>query len=261
MRIAVVTPYYKESIDTIARCHNSVRNQTIPADHFMVADGFPHKELDDWRLVHVKLPVNMNDYGDTPRLIGTSMAATLLYDAIALLDADCWFEPNHLELLVRKQQETNAQVVTCTRWLRRQDESILARCTESDGVRFNDTNCYLIMQDVFPIFRAWAFKDPSMGIIGDRLFWKAIQNNKLRLAHSDVPTVNYETTFACHYEWNNEEPPDNAKNIVYITDLGVYKMQGMEEYKRSMAAKRARMAKEAEEASQKVQSGEGEGQQ
>lgn len=218
MRIAVVTPYFKEPLEKLTRCHQSVLRQTHPCDHIMVADGFPLDEIDTWKVNHIRLGQNHADYGDTPRIIGTASAATLGYDAIVLLDGDNWFEPDHIESLVKVQTETNAQVVTCPRWLRRQDGSPLDVCTESDGNVFNDTNCYLIMHPVFPIFRAWAFKDPTLGIIGDRVFWEAIKANNLSIARSAKATVNYETRFACHYWQRGEKPPENAKVIVRLTD-------------------------------------------
>jgi glycosyltransferase involved in cell wall biosynthesis len=33
-RIAVVTPYYKEPLEWLRQCHDSVLAQEVPADHF-----------------------------------------------------------------------------------------------------------------------------------------------------------------------------------------------------------------------------------
>jgi len=41
MRVAVVTPYYKEPEAWLARCLTSVREQTYPVTHLVVADGHP----------------------------------------------------------------------------------------------------------------------------------------------------------------------------------------------------------------------------
>ena len=42
MRVAVVTPYWKEPIDVLERCWRSVRTQThCDIVHYMVADGHP----------------------------------------------------------------------------------------------------------------------------------------------------------------------------------------------------------------------------
>lgn len=220
MRIAVVTPYCRETLEQLKRCHDSVAQQTVPCTHFLVADGFPMAEADAWDCIHIKAP-HHNDYGDTPRLIGTSSASSLKYDAILLLDGDNWFEPNHVETLLNVQKQTNADVVTCARMLRRSpDLSVMGVDFESDGVHFNDTNCYLVMKSAFPLFRAWAFKDPKLGIVGDRIFWNAVKSveGDIKVARSPAPTINYVTTFSCHYVQYGETPPDHAKEIVRTTE-------------------------------------------
>lgn len=240
MRVAVVTPYYKEKLEVLERCHRSVMAQT-DADvvHYMVADGFARDEVDGWssdRLVHIRLP-HHGDYGDTPRLVGTACAATKKFDAICLLDADCWFEPNHVHSLVEQQRKTGFSIVTCPRRLFRPDGSVLGIDTESDGEVFNDTNCYLVMQDAFPLFRAWGYKDPGLGIIGDRVFWDAVRHNTdLPRARSPEATVNYVTTFAVHYTERNEVPPPEAKVIVRLSGEEYCRMVSYQEYIRLMAA-------------------------
>ncbi|RYD67416.1 MAG: glycosyltransferase, partial [Verrucomicrobiaceae bacterium] len=163
MKIAVVTPYYRETAEQLTRCHQSIKDQTVKTDHFFVSDGFPNPIVDTWDCVHIKVP-NHADYGDTPRLIGAASAASLRYDAILLLDADNWFEPDHVQTLLDVQAREQADVVTCSRMLIRSDLTRMGECIESDGKRFNDTNCYLVMKHAFPLFRAWGFKDPSLGV-------------------------------------------------------------------------------------------------
>lgn len=244
MKIAVVTPYYKETLDQIERCHRSVVDQTVACDHFLVSDGFPQDAIDTWGAIHLKVP-NHKDYGDTPRMIGAGSAASLGYDAILLLDADNWFEPEHVEVLLRLAQESSADVITCTRMLRRStDLSPMGACLESDGKTFNDTNCYMVMRRAFPIFRAWGFKDPSLGIVGDRIFWNALKTLPVKIAHSDRATVNYVTTFAFHYVIRGEEPPAGSKDIVRMPD-GSFKMMTWDEsraYAASLADNQAARA-------------------
>jgi glycosyltransferase involved in cell wall biosynthesis len=218
MRVAVLTPYHKESLDVLKRCHDSVVNQThADVVHFMVADGHAIDEIDTWeKIEHIKLPNQHADYGDTPRCIGALSISAQGFDAITLLDADNWFEPNHIETLLKMQRDTGAQVVTGTRTLRRPDESILAVDTESDGVHFNDTNCYLMMKPTFVAFSSWGFKDTKEGIIGDRYFWETVQRMGYTRAHCTIPTTNYVTTFAYHYEKHGETPPDWSKVIARL---------------------------------------------
>jgi glycosyltransferase involved in cell wall biosynthesis len=236
MRAAVVTPYYNEPIEVLKRCHDSVLAQThADTFHVMVSDGAPCDEIDSWsNVVHIRSSHN-GDYGDTPRAIGALIASAKGADAITLLDADNWFDPDHVEKLSGLQRQTNAQVVTGTRTLIRMDGSVMGVCNESDGRNFNDTNCYLIMKDAFPVFGAWGFKDPKHGIVGDRIFWNAIQRMGYRRSHCMEPTVNYMTSFAFHYQVYNEPIPEGAKIIVNLN--GEQTMMLWVDYQKMLAPK------------------------
>lgn len=236
MLVAVVTPYFKESLEVLKRCHDSVKAQTHSnVIHILVSDGHPCPEVDDWDVVHIKLPA-CGDYGDTPRAVGGLIASNRGVDAITLLDADNYFEPNHVETLLALQQQTGANVVTGTRKLIRLDGTELGVCNESDGVNFNDTNCYLLMKPTFGIFAYWGFKDPRAGITGDRVFWDAIRQFGGSRAHCSTPTVNYVTSFACHYQWKGENPPPGAKVIVTFTGEQYGQMISFEEYQKLVGA-------------------------
>lgn len=235
MRVAVITPYYKEPTAILRRCYDSVKAQTHAVTHFMLSDGYPNPEVDNWDVVHIKLPAH-GDSGDTPRAIGALSSSAMGFDAISLLDADNWFDSDHIASLVAVQQQTGVQVVTCTRTLRREDESILGVCVESDGQRFNDTNCYLIMRSVFYIFSTWGFKDKGLAAVGDSIFWNNLVRAKFSRAHHARPTVNYVTLYGQHYELRGEAPPPNAKAILE-TAPGQYQLLPFEEYKEAMAAR------------------------
>jgi glycosyltransferase involved in cell wall biosynthesis len=231
MRIAVVTPYFKEPIEKIRRCHQSVLNQTHrDVTHIMVADGFPQPEIDAWeRCQHIALPVGHNDSGDTPRMVGCSSAAAQRYQGIVLLDADNWFDPGHIEKLIQVQEQSQAVVVTCSRKLCRPDTGeVLATCWESDGVKFCDTNCYLVTDAAFHLLAAWGLRDNQtarqIGNIGDRLFWQAVVNSRVRRAHSDTLTVNYETTWASHYRTLGLPIPEFAKMPVWSAEEQGYRI-------------------------------------
>ncbi len=214
MLVAVVTPYFNESLEVLKRCYDSVKAQTHgDVVHIMVADGNPRPEVDEWDVVHVKVPA-CGDYGDTPRAIGGLVASNRGAQAITLLDADNYFEADHVETLLKVQQESGVNVVTGTRMLIRTDGTTLGVCTESDGEAFNDTNCYLLMKPAFGIFAYWGFKDPKAGITGDRVFWDAVKQFGGTRAHCLKPTTNYVTSFACHYQQYGEAPPPEAKVIV-----------------------------------------------
>jgi glycosyltransferase involved in cell wall biosynthesis len=100
MKVAVVTPYYREPIEKLRRCHDSVMAQTRACTHFMVADGFARDEIDDWDVQHIRLPLGHADFGNTPRCLGALSALNQGFDGFAYLDADNWYHPEHAESLV-----------------------------------------------------------------------------------------------------------------------------------------------------------------
>lgn len=242
MRIAVVTPYFKEPIEKLRRCHDSVLQQThADIQHVMVADGVPQDEIDAWpQSLHIRLPVNLNDCGDTPRIVGSALACARRFDGIVFLDADNWFDPVHIEKLVDAHQRSGAPVVTCARRLVRPvGGEVLGTCTESDGQRFNDTNCYLITQQAYPLLAAWGFRNQvvvkSASNVGDRFFWSAIVKSRIQRVHVAEPTVNYETTFAAHYISRKLEVPAFAKVIVWLEAEQKYRLVSYWDYRELVA--------------------------
>ena len=230
MKVAIITPYYKESSEILARCHKSILDQThSDTSHIFVADGFPNDIVDSFNVVHLKLP-NHNDYGDTPRALGGFSAVSLGYDAICFLDADNWLEPDHVATMVKKYYDTGSQVITATRNLYRIDGSKMGVCNESDGVNFNDTNCYFLSKPAFGAIAAWVLKDKKDGIIGDRIFWNTVQRMNLTRSHCMMPTVNYTTTLAFHYEVFGETPPSDSKVIARLEGEDSSRMFSYEDF-------------------------------
>lgn len=219
-KTAVITPYFRETPEKLWRCHNSVKSQTYPVDHIMVADGEPNPVVDSWDVQHIKLPLGTADSGDTPRLVGLAVAYAQNYEAIMLLDGDNWFEPRHAEEMIATQVNSGALIVTCPRILRRLDESMLSICTESDGESFNDFNCYLFTRDALAELRPLAFHDRKMAYFTDRFMWQHLCQSGVSIARAANPTVNYETTILAHYQNAGETPPPEAKNVVYFGDTG-----------------------------------------
>jgi len=218
MKVAVITAYYKEDLNTLARCHQSVMKQTYKdVKHFMVADGHARDYVDEWGCEHIKMP-NCGDAGDTPRVVGYAVAAARGFDAVCFLDADCWIEPEHVQTMAGVMTESNCPVVTCPRNLYHLSGEYMALDTESDGRAFNDTNCYLVRRDAFYLCSAYINKPPNTGLIGDRYFWLAVCQSGVRIARSMKATVNYTTSFAFHYQQHGLEIPDYAKVIANLGD-------------------------------------------
>ena len=156
-RYAFVTPYYKETRACLERCAGSVKRQTVRADHILVADGFPQGWLDQAGVRHVRLDRAHGDNGNTPRGVGSLMAAAEGYDGIGLLDADCWLEPDHLEHCLALAEAVGLEgcgFVVTSRTLRRPDESVIHVADEAPSAHV-DTNCLFLLPPSFEVLPVW----------------------------------------------------------------------------------------------------------
>ncbi|NWG46887.1 MAG: glycosyltransferase [Alphaproteobacteria bacterium] len=214
MRIAVVTPYYKEPSDWLSTCLESVRAQDVDCTHILVADGHARDDLPeaDPRLVHMRLPRAHADYGDTPRTLGALSAVTLGFDAIAFLDADNWYYPGHLSTMARLAAEHGVCVVTASRELYTREGVLMYEDDFSDGKRHADTSCYFLTRPAFRILPYWMLKPLWMGPIDDQIFYTAIRGHNLPRHHHPEPTVGYRTPYQTHYEKAGLPLPPDVKN-------------------------------------------------
>lgn len=211
MQVAVITPYYRVREDWFAACIDSVRRQTHPCRHILVADGEASRVAAQSGLEHIVLPENHGDYGDTPRGIGSQAAFDGGCDAVAWLDADNWFAPDHIEQLVRLQRETGADVCSSGRMLHRLDGSELGPCPQSDGKGFIDTNCYFVTRKARSLASLWIDMAKGLHPVGDRVILLGIRAQGYHAAHSPAPTAHYRTSFPEDYIRFGEIPPDGAR--------------------------------------------------
>ena len=185
LRIAVVTPYYRESLEVLRHCHDSVRQQTYPATHYLVADGYPTPEVSNWPAEHIILSKSHDDNGNTPRGVGSLSAMNQGFDAIAYLDADNWYYSNHIESMVKLHVAQRAAVCTATCAIHRLNGSFMYVDTqESDGA--NARRYELSVHDAGSLPSATHLGDDAatVGPICDRIFWLAI-----RARHFRTPTT------------------------------------------------------------------------
>ena len=154
-RVAVITPYYKEPLALLEQCHQSVLAQTEPCLHVLVADGHPRKGINRWDADHVRLPRSHGDIGSTPRLIGCYHAIGLGVEAVAFLDADNWYGPDHIAAAITAMDQTDAAFVSTGRTLCRLDGSVMGLCPLSHPDRFIDTNAMLFGRAAFPLLQQW----------------------------------------------------------------------------------------------------------
>jgi glycosyltransferase involved in cell wall biosynthesis len=211
MKICVVTPYFETKPEWLAQAHASVRMQSVAAKHIMVCDGSAPAQLTDFQGTHILLKRNYRDYGNTPRLIGCYQAMAMDADAIAFLDADNWYYPNHLEGLLRFVEEHGLDAVSSARMLHRLDGTVLRKCTDVDGRAFVDTNCLLIMKPAFRHMIAWTLLSQEVaGQAVDQYVWRHMLNAGAKLGFFDQATVAYRTRHVVHYTAAGEAPPPGS---------------------------------------------------
>ena len=210
-RPIVITPYYKEDPALLRRCMDSVRAQTVPTEHFLVADGHPQDWIDAEPVRHLKLDRSHRDYGNTPRGIAALLATSEGYPAIMMLDADNWLEPEHVEWCLRAAASSpGTDFVVVRRHFRRPDGSIMP-IEEEPTARFIDTNCFAFFPGSYQVLPLWALMPQQMSGVGDRVFSVALNGRGLAgVAITDRVTVNYQCMWESFYHGIGEAPPPGA---------------------------------------------------
>jgi SEC-C motif len=212
-RYAMVTPYYKEGEALLRRCIDSVRAQSVPCDHLMIADGFPQAWIDDAPVRHLKLDRAHADYGNTPRGLGALLAAAEEYDGIGLLDADNWIDRDHVEVCLAAAASCEGGAAFCDyviarRRLCRPDETVMPIRQDPGLV---DTNCFFFLRGAFAVLSRWATMPKPMAPLCDRVFLGMLRQQPLRHASTAKVTVNYHCLWESCYRILGEEPPAGAK--------------------------------------------------
>jgi hypothetical protein len=216
LRIAVITPCHDTPQAWLDQCRQSVLAQTLPCTHILVNDGGEPPQVDDSGPVQiVHLPRPHHDVGNAGRAIGSVTAICQGFDALAYLDSDNWYEPNHLESLARLHRTTGAAVCTSTRNIYQPDGSLMGRDFEVDGERFVDTNCLFLTTGAFAAVSAWYLAPRGQALVGDRIVWQTIKKMHLSCAHTNLPTVAYRTNYRFHFDHFGITAPPEAKRLVW----------------------------------------------
>jgi hypothetical protein len=218
MRIAVVTPYHKESEEVLARCMASVREQSVAADHILVADGHPQYWVEEYaNVAHLVLRKSAADYGDTPRSLGFVLGVRRDYDIIQFLDADNILYGGHFDLVLNGFAETAADLLIARRDLLRPDGSIIDwKNEEDDNFRHVDTSCFVFSRSAFPLGLKWSHIPREFGCIDDRIFFAVVQQTPLRVGILPSRTVGYTCMWPGVYKAIGEEPPPGAHEILDV---------------------------------------------
>jgi len=201
MKVAVITPYYNEPTEILKRCHNSVQAQKYKdITHIMVADGNPHPWCNKQKIEHYILPKSHDDAGATPRALGAMSAFSRGFDAVAFLDADNWFEPNHIQVMVDKMLTENVAAIAATRTIHAIDGKVMyVDDIESIAETFVDTNCWFLHKKTAMLMAFW-ITDPRNHLISDKIFFQALKQANVNISISLVPTVAYVTRWGWHYQ-------------------------------------------------------------
>lgn len=212
-RVAVITPYFKEPRPWLERCLASVRGQDHPVTHFVVADGHPQAWLDDAGVRHLRLDRSHADFGNTPRSMAAQLAVSEGFDAICFLDADNWYEPDHVSgcLAAVAVAPHPVDYVVARRRFVRDDGRPLPRAFDEDATPQRaghvDTNCYFLLRGAFHALGRWILVPKPIGLLGDRVFRMALERDGRQRAFASRVTVNYLCTFPDPYLALGEEPP------------------------------------------------------
>lgn len=210
-RIAVVTPYHDEPIAVIQRCHKSVKAQTLPCVHVLVADGPWREDVAGLEGRHITLGVGHADNGNTPRSIGALAAMNEGFTCIAFLDADNWFSPDHLERAIASQAEGDWEVVFSDRHIVFPNGQRLLTPPAEDLERSHvDTSCMVIFQPAFASLVLWAQMPRGYGPLCDRVMFSELMG-RYRCGWSGCATLFFETWYAGHFLVAGTLPPLNAK--------------------------------------------------
>lgn len=213
-RVAVVTPYCHETPTILRTCCESVTAQTYPCTHFLVADGYPQDVPNSSHVEHILLPRAHGDNGNTARCIGSLSAMNQGFDAIAYLDADNWYYPQHIESMVSLHAKSSADVCTAQRSMHRVDGSLMYHDQdESNGTSHVDTSCLFLTRPAFSILPTWAMMPFQFGPICDRIIWATIKRHGFSTAHHSTTTVAFRTQYQVHYQRLGEIPPPETKTI------------------------------------------------
>lgn len=216
-RLAVITPYYQESVAVLARCHESVTTQGLAVDHFMVADGHPLDCIDGWNVSHVKLPRPHGDNGNTPRGLGSLLASSEGYDFIAYLDADNWYHDGHLRTLLQLWEQHRSPACSSFRTFHDDDGNDLRIYDrDEDELRHVDTSCLLIHRSAFDCLPVWLNMPKILSPICDRVFLASLLHRKFVIPSTKARTVAFRSQYRAHYLSANLPVPEGTKELDFM---------------------------------------------
>lgn len=201
-KIAVVTPIYQTPRNWLQQCMVSVQRQTVePVEHILINDGEPSfVRPQNFEGTVLQLDQHYGDYGDTPRWIGVTKAIREGADVIAFLDADNWYEDNHLERCIEVAMFQKAAVVASQRMLVTLDGEPIDTCFMCGTKEFADTSSMVFFTPAFEALQAWIDMEDWQHPIDDRIVWHRVKHLGFSYALTNEVTLNYRCTHRLFYE-------------------------------------------------------------
>jgi glycosyltransferase involved in cell wall biosynthesis len=217
-KITVVTPSYQTSRNWLQQCVDSVQRQTIgPVEHIIIDDSDPSFTPPfDFEGTALQLDQHYGDYGDTPRWFGVQDAIKKGADIIAFLDADNWYEDNHLERCIDVGKSQEAVVVASQRMLVTLTGDPIDKCQMCGTVAFADTSSMVFFAPSFEALRTWGNMAGWQHPIGDSVVWHRVKQMGFRYALSNEVTLNYRGTHRLFYENSGLPIPMGVKTAMDV---------------------------------------------
>lgn len=202
-KVAVITPYCKESGEMVRRCIDSVKAQTHRNTvHYLVADGFPNSAVNerDPAIKHIRLPVSHGDNGNTPRGVGAICALNEGAEVICFLDADNRFLPEHVSDAVGLLSAERLDVAFSYRHIYPPGHEDLRLVAEEDLQRIHvDTSCISMAKTAAFLLPAWAMMPRALSPICDRIYYSLIKTHGLKCGWTGRFTVLFEGNYSIFY--------------------------------------------------------------
>ena len=131
---------------------------------------------------------NHDDYGDYIRRLGSRLAITNNFFAVTYLDADNYWDKEHLKKVLKCYKKTGKKIIISKRFLVKEgSEKII-----EPKMNFFDTNTYTFFEDLKKIGLLWSRYPKEMSLIGDRIISMHIKTfYKDDIAILETPTINY----------------------------------------------------------------------
>ena len=132
-------------------------------------------------------------------------------DAIAFLDADNYFDSDHVAVcLAAAAAAPDIDFVVAHMRIELPDGTPV-QCQLEPVEEHIDTNCFFLLPGAFAASPSWALQPKPYSPVGDRLFLQHLKSLGLSYVVCPKTTVNYVSTWAVHYQIAGQAVPVEAK--------------------------------------------------